>query len=94
MSVIDAVKKLSEQSTGLVLLNADRGRGKSVALGLAVKDLLTQSPLRICVVASLRSQVDNLFAATENEAGNASLTFMAVDQLITDADPQLFEILH
>ena len=85
LSVIDAVKKLSEQSTGLVLLNADRGRGKSVALGLAVKDLLTQSPLRICVVASLRSQVDNLFAATENEAGNANLTFMAVDQLITDA---------
>ena len=85
LSVIDAVKKLSEQSTGMVLLNADRGRGKSVALGLAVKDLLTHSQLRIGIVASLRSQVNNLFAAIGNEANSANLSFMAVDQLITDA---------
>jgi len=85
LSVIDAVKKLSEQPTGMVLVNADRGRGKSVALGLAVKDLLTHSQLRIGIVAPLRSQVNNLFAAIGNEANSANLSFMAVDQLIADA---------
>jgi tRNA(Met) cytidine acetyltransferase len=85
LTVIHAVKQLSDQSTGIVLLNADRGRGKSVALGLAVKALLAQSHIRICIVASLRSQVNNLFSAVGIESDSAEVMFMAVDQFIADA---------
>ena len=80
--VIDAVDKLSLQESGVVVLNADRGRGKSVALGLAAKYLLAQPHFRIVVVAPLRSQVSHLFAALGDVTDNSNITFMAVDQLI------------
>jgi len=82
MLVIDAVNKLSLQESGIVVLNADRGRGKSVALGLAAKCLLAQPHFRIVVVAPLRIQVNHLFDALGDVADKPNITFMAIDQLI------------
>ena len=80
--VIDAVNKLSLQESGIVVLNADRGRGKSVALGLAAKCLLAQPHFRIVVVAPLRSQVNHFFDALGDVADKPNIIFMAIDQLI------------
>ncbi|MDB2409519.1 GNAT family N-acetyltransferase [Pseudomonadales bacterium] len=84
--VIQAVDDLSRQPEGIILLNADRGRGKSVALGLAVKALLKRDNYRISVVAPLRSQVDNLFSAIGDLSGHKNIGFVAVDQLIANAE--------
>ena len=87
-SVIQAIQTLSQQPNGSVLLNADRGRGKSVALGLAVKALLAQNSQRILIVAPLRAQVNNLFLAIGECAQSTRVQFIAVDQLIMDAAAQ------
>ena len=84
-AVIQAIDKLSQQAKGIILLTADRGRGKSVALGLAVKALLAKNDRKILLVASLRRQVENLFSALGSLSTLNSIKFVAVDQLIIDA---------
>ncbi|MGB2271834.1 MAG: GNAT family N-acetyltransferase [Pseudomonadales bacterium] len=90
--VIQAIDDLSRQPEGIILLNADRGRGKSVALGLAVRALLARDNYRISVVAPLRSQVDNLFFAIGDLSNHKNIGFVAVDQLI--ADVEALKTLH
>lgn len=85
LSVIQAVDKLSQQAKGMILLTADRGRGKSVALGLAVNALLAKNSMTILIVASLRSQVDNFFSAIDDISASNKIKFVAVDQLIIEA---------
>ncbi|MEJ2321524.1 MAG: GNAT family N-acetyltransferase, partial [Gammaproteobacteria bacterium] len=49
-----------------LVMTADRGRGKSAALGMAAARLLTETPRRILVTAPRRSAVETLFRhATE-----------------------------
>ena len=83
--MVDTINELSRQDTGIVVLNADRGRGKSVSLGLAAKYLLARTDFRIVVVAPLRSQVNHLFAVLGDISDKPNITFMAVDQLIIEA---------
>ena len=85
LSVIQAVDKLSQQAKGMILLTADRGRGKSVALGLAVNALLAKNSMTILIVASLRSQVEHFFSAIDDISTSNKIKFVAVDQLIIDA---------
>lgn len=82
--VISSIQDLSRLSSAVLLLEADRGRGKSVALGLAIQSLLSSTQLTIAVIAPLASNVDNLFAAIEGAtAFDASrLSYYAVDELL------------
>lgn len=85
--VVDAIVALTQQSEGSLIVEADRGRGKSVALGYAAKQLLAAAPLKILVTASHRRNVGNVLAVLE-EAQNVSIEcgieFIAIDQLIID----------
>ncbi|MCW8887876.1 MAG: GNAT family N-acetyltransferase, partial [Gammaproteobacteria bacterium] len=66
-----------------LVLTADRGRGKSAALGIAAKALLDQGRQQIIVTAPSRSAVDNLF----KHAGidSPALEFVAPDALISQS---------
>jgi tRNA(Met) cytidine acetyltransferase len=69
-----------------LVITADRGRGKSSALGLAAATLLTKTPsLRIGVTAPARSCVDPLFA---HAGPHAPLHYFSPDRLL-DEQPEL-----
>ncbi len=84
--VISDVVKILETPRSAILLEADRGRGKSVALGLAVQRLLKSTPCHIVVTAPLRVNVEHFFLAVGDvvDSVDKSLRFMAVDQLLID----------
>lgn len=50
-----------------LVVTADRGRGKSASLGLALASLCQQQVLRVCVCAPQRSAVEALFAALQRQ---------------------------
>lgn len=85
LKFISNVLKLSRQTQGIILLTADRGRGKTVALGLSIRELLLSSDATILVTAPLRRNVDNLFAVLNdlNAEYLQRVKYVAVDQLIT-----------
>lgn len=98
-NIIQQVVQLADLPKGVIFLTADRGRGKSVALGLAIKQLITSSspkaktqgnhkPPKILVTAALRSNVKNLFAVIDQLDGQefVAVDYIAVDQLIVDAE--------
>lgn len=103
-NIIRQVVQLADLPKGIIFLTADRGRGKSVALGLAIKQLINDSnygaqtqdnykPPKIFVTAALRSNVENLFAAinqSDNETSAAN--YIAVDQLIIDAEKNIQQV--
>lgn len=65
-----------------LVLSADRGRGKSSALGLAARALLDEDPsLRIGVTAPARATVDPLFAHAE---ADPRLSFFSPDHLLDE----------
>ncbi|NOR51590.1 MAG: GNAT family N-acetyltransferase [Gammaproteobacteria bacterium] len=72
-----------------LVITADRGRGKSAALGIAAAQLIKAGKRHIIVTAPGRAAVDNLFKHAESELSNSgnssqllSLEFIAPDQLI------------
>jgi tRNA(Met) cytidine acetyltransferase len=67
-----------------VVLLADRGRGKSAALGIAAAQLLQGQTKRIGVTGSNRQSVDCVFkhARIEGLPNEASIQFLAVDKLL------------
>ncbi|MDF2153115.1 GNAT family N-acetyltransferase [Vibrio sp. CAU 1672] len=78
------------------VLTADRGRGKSSALGIACGQLLEQRPLRILVTAPCRKSVDPVFAHARGtitqavsqtkdrlQTGQGYLQFIAPDELLS-----------
>lgn len=91
----DAVKALMHVMDGqrkkpLVLL-ADRGRGKSAALGLAAAQLMARQPTRIVITAALRDSLHAVFEHAHKQLpdatrhkneltlGDSSLRFVSAD---------------
>lgn len=78
-----------------LVLTADRGRGKSSALGIACANLLQTKPLRVLVTAPSIKAVEPVFLHAERilpsgqrirkdrfEAGQGSIQFIAPDELL------------
>lgn len=72
-----------------LVLTADRGRGKSAALGIAAGRLIAKQPIKIVITAPRRSAVDTLFEHAWAALGAASaaeadslLRFVAPDTLL------------
>lgn len=79
--VVQAVLELMSSGRSALTLSADRGRGKSVALGLAVAELLKGGPFRVAVTSPLKSNVRNFFSALD-PAQSKSVTYLPVDRLL------------
>lgn len=67
-----------------LVLTADRGRGKSAALGIALAELVVESPGKFLVTAPQKSSVETLFRHALQRAPNISdhIQFCAVDDLV------------
>ena len=93
---IQAIKKVvSGHRKRPLVMTADRGRGKSAALGLASAQLMHERRIRILVTAPARKAVEPLFAHAKanlsgliSQSGNevrteqSSLTFISPDELL------------
>ncbi len=95
-----AVAAIMRVSTGHakrpLVLQSDRGRGKSSALGIAAGKLLSQRPLKIVVTAPTLAAVSQVFQFAGQQCsgecakpgylqcGEGSLTFMPPDQLLRE----------
>ncbi|MBU2899278.1 tRNA(Met) cytidine acetyltransferase TmcA [Vibrio hepatarius] len=93
-----AVKKIHKVLTGHrkrpLVMTADRGRGKSSALGLAAAELMNQRSIRICITAPSLATVTPVFEHAQIHVknciikkgrvsnSNASLEFIAPDELL------------
>ena len=78
--VIAAIIKVAKGHRNRPLvLSADRGRGKSAALGMAAKQLLAQGLNNIYVTAHTRAAVDSVFKHADYPA---NLYFIAPDELL------------
>lgn len=66
---IDAVKAIADSSCPApVVLESDRGRGKSAALGIAARELIRAGACRIAVTGHGRRSTDTLFAHALRDA--------------------------
>ncbi|MCP5142181.1 MAG: tRNA(Met) cytidine acetyltransferase [Chromatiales bacterium] len=65
-----------------VVLTADRGRGKSAALGLAARALLAEGRKRILVTGPARESVAQVFTHAGEVPADAELTFYSPDELL------------
>ena len=84
---IDAVCRLARtRARRPLVLTADRGRGKSAALGIAAARLLHEHPLRIIVTAPRRTAADALFAQAVAVCPSAlqALRFVPPDALLAE----------
>lgn len=83
--LIEQIKKVSTGHTKRPLvITADRGRGKTAALGIALAQLLQHRPQSILVTAPQKNSVDTLFHHAMELLTNAEehIKFNAVDDLI------------
>lgn len=84
-----AIKSIIKVATGHrgrpLVLQADRGRGKSSALGIAAAQLTKQFDKSIIITAPLRSQCQQAFTFFENCDGLLEkLQFVAIDKLLEE----------
>ncbi len=99
---IDAIVALPQADAPMpVMLVADRGRGKSAALGLAAARCLQRDALDIVVTAPARDNVERVFAHAAAELGVAptgsslvgphggALRFVPLDVLLGETTPAL-----
>lgn len=91
--VAQVVTQLQQSGPQLAVIQGDRGRGKSAALGLVIDQLLAQQPRRIIVCAPRRAAAEVLFAHADIDADDSShqLHFVAPDKLCLE--PQDCELL-
>lgn len=93
--VVDQVKKIVTQPSAALLLTADRGRGKTTALGFAVSALLceakkTEGSAGISIVlcapikANVQHALDVLANRSDGSAGQQALKFLPPDKLLSD----------
>ncbi len=82
------VRLMSQRARRPLVLMADRGRGKSAAMGIAAARILTSRPeARILVTAPDKLAVQNLLRHFEQQSGmptHPHLTFMTPDALLRD----------
>jgi tRNA(Met) cytidine acetyltransferase len=91
---IDAVRKVAEgRARRPLVLIADRGRGKSAALGIAAGQLLAQRDRHIVVTAPRRAAAEAIFehASAVDASARARLRFIAPDALL--AEPPRTDLL-
>ncbi len=83
--VIDQIKKVATGHRNRPLvITADRGRGKTAAMGIAAAQLISDSNKQILVTAPHQRSVATLFQHAFKHSANAgrNLRFVAVDELI------------
>ncbi len=97
-AVAGVIKVVTGHRKRPLVLTADRGRGKSSALGIACADLLAAKSLRILVTAPSIKAVEPVFQHAQRvlnsssrlrkdrlEAGQGSIQFIAPDELLATA---------
>ena len=67
-AAVEAIRRVAQgRARRPLVLTADRGRGKTTALGAAIADLLREGLQRVLVVAPARNAVQALFAQLQRE---------------------------
>lgn len=90
--VAAVVTQLSRPGPQLAVIQGDRGRGKSAALGLVIKQLVTVAPQQVIVTAPRRAAVEVLFDhAGAVDGQRADQRFVAPDKLCLE--PQACDLL-
>jgi len=96
MAVTNVCKVAQGHTNRPLILTADRGRGKSSALGIAAAKLMQTSDKTICLTAPHIRSVEQVFIHTKRLLPNAvisknsviyassSLTFKSIDNLLSD----------
>lgn len=79
-----------------IVITADRGRGKSSALGLAAKELIEKRSKQIIITAPNKKNVEQVFAFAQSSSiaqgdTNTNLAFVAPDALL--AEPHEADLL-
>lgn len=97
-AVVEEIARLaSKPRHGSIIIQADRGRGKSTAIGLACAQIASQTSQRLVLTAPHRQCCQQTFAAYQTILAAAtnpiqgSLTFMAFDKLLEQ--PQQLDML-
>lgn len=67
-------------ATFQLVLTADRGRGKSAALGLSAQQLMEKTKLNIAVTAPLKSMTQSVFKHVDNKS---NIVFIPFDELLS-----------
>lgn len=84
-TVIEKIKKVvTGHSKRPLVITADRGRGKTAALGIAAAELANERQCKILVTAPQKASVETLFRHAQHLQNNTTkqLEFIAVDDLV------------
>lgn len=86
--VASIIKSASGHTNRPLVIAADRGRGKSSALGLAARALMLEQGKRIIITAPTKHNVEQVFAFAnppkqDSLISNGSIEFVAPDALVT-----------
>ena len=80
-TILAIQKVVSGHRNRPLVITSNRGRGKSSAIGMAVKAMLSQQTIRIIVCAPTRAMVAPLF---QFAGAQENLSFIAADKLVSE----------